>query len=167
MKLNLISKLLLPVIIIGMLFVSGCSGSNPLFPDEPTELIKELVMSKVWTIKVDEQDFEFNFAELIEQTRSGEIEIVFGSNMKADELRQFFSVWFVDTVLPDNQYTQNIRCYAYAEAAVYDNGEFINNTGIRGAFDLVSDAQVFGLVWMLEISGFMDVPDAPPPDDIC
>lgn len=148
----------------------GCSGGGDTISADIKMGIEKItyedgeIVQLVVKIVIDGKVLELDLSDMLKD-RTGQL-VDFGSDMTPDELRQYFSVWYIDTAFPESNYGNWIRCYIYSQAGVRDGDEAWVYEGIRGAFDRIEDATINALVLMFEMSG-MDVPDGPPPDDIC
>ena len=156
------------IFLMGLVSI-GCSGGDSVTADVEVGVEKIAyeggeVTELIIKVSIDGKVVEFDVSDMLGD-RTGAASVEFGTDMTADELRQYFAVWWVDTAFPSSNYGDWIRCYIYSQAGIRDDGDW-EYVGIRGAFDMYDDATISALVMMFEFQG-IDVPDGPPPDDIC
>jgi hypothetical protein len=125
---------------IALLLLLGCSQTTPTTPGCAT--------LPTFVISLDNIDRSVDMGLLMDD-RSAQA-VVWGTNMTAAQLRQYFAV----NIVNDPSYGWP----AWAKCPIY---KIMMNT-----FKQQSDATVFSWVVTMETNGY-DVPNAPPPKAIC
>lgn len=153
------------LIITAVLFLTlipGCISERIIVPTDSTDIVLEMLMSKIWVFEIDGQIFEFNFSDWIENERRGQT-IPDGTDMTADRCRQYFAVRIVDYTFPHDKWMDRsykgypVRCWIY---------KFLDGDGVLGKLESLTDDQIFAFVRLIEESG-RNIPDGPPPFDLC
>jgi len=159
-----------PILIgIVMIFAVSCGAAtvDPVIPDSNAS--QQITSDVPANVILTESILDYLVIEKVIIRNAASFE--YGTDMSADELRQYYAVMVTEAMFDPAIYTgpfwDYVRSYFYCEAGIYESYPtiFIGNIGLIGAMGLMSDDEIFALVEQIEM--YEDVPNGPPPDGYC